>query len=36
MKAFWKLSGISEKSDNGGKCVHAFFLNNVMLLKMDF
>ena len=35
MKAFWKLSGISEKSENGGKCVHGFFVYNVMALKMD-
>lgn len=28
MKAFWKLSGISEKSENGGKCVHGFFVYN--------
>lgn len=26
MKAFWKLSGISEKSENGGKCVHGLFM----------
>lgn len=31
MKAFWKLSGISEKSENRGKCVHVFFVAyNVM------
>lgn len=36
MKAFWKLSCISEKSENGGKCVYAFFVYNVVPLKMDF
>jgi hypothetical protein len=25
MKAFWKLSGISEKSENGGKSILAFY-----------
>lgn len=35
MKAFWKLPGVSEKSENGGKCVPAFF-NYVMSLKGIF
>jgi hypothetical protein len=27
MKAFWKLSGISEKSENGGKSILAFYFS---------
>lgn len=36
MKAFWKLSGISEKSENGGTCVYAFSACTAVPLKMDF